>query len=430
MPHPPATRVRWTILALILFASFISYMVRSNLSVLADFMGEDLGLSATQLGYIFSAFAAGYALFQLPGGMLGNRYGGRWLVTMMAIAWFVLTALTAMISAHSFWATGTIVLSLVVLRFLVGVTNAPIFPVTAGGTIANWFPIGGWGLPMGLQVAALSLGAALSAPLLVWLAEEYGWRGALLATAPASLVLAVVWWRYVRDFPKDHDGVNEGELALIDANRPPPEARPMPGAWKSALANRNILLLTISYFCASYVFYLFFSWFFYYLVEIKDFGNQQAGLFTSAQWILGAIAGTAGGALCDTAVRRLGVGRGPRWLAILSLVLCGTFLLAGALAQDVHLAVFMLCLSFGFVQLSDSAYWVAAIAVAGRQSQIATGVLNTGGNIVGFAGGLVVPILAEWFSWQVAMASGAVMALLGAGLWLFIHGDRPMNEPK
>ena len=80
--------------------------------------------------------------------------------------------------------------------------------------------------------------------------------------------------------------------------------------------------------------------------------------------------------------------------------------------------------------MSDSAYWVAAIAVAGRQSQIATGVLNTGGNIVGFAGGLVVPILAESFSWQVAMASGAVMALLGAGLWLFIHGDRPMNEPK
>ena len=234
MPHPPVSRVRWTILALILFASFISYMVRSNLSVLADFMGEDLGLSATQLGYFFSAFAAGYALFQLPGGALGNRYGGRWLVTMMAIAWFVLTALTAMVSAQSFWATGTIVLSLVVLRFLVGVTNAPIFPVTAGGTIANWFPIGGWGLPMGLQVAALSLGAALSAPLLVWLAEEYGWRGALLTTAPASLVLAVVWWRYVRDFPKDHDGVSEGELALIDANRPPPEDRPMPGAWKVA----------------------------------------------------------------------------------------------------------------------------------------------------------------------------------------------------
>jgi len=430
MSQSRVTRVRWIMLALVLIASFSSYFVRSNMSVLADSMMDDLGLTPLQFGYVFSAFAAGYALFQLPGGVLGHRLGGRTLVTMMAVAWFILTALTAMVPGNDTWGVGAVVISLIAVRMLVGVTNAPIFPVTAGGTIANWFPIGGWGLPMGLQVAGLSLGAAISAPLLVWLSDSFGWRGALLITAPGALVLAWVWWHYLRDFPKDHPGVSEAERALIDANRPPPEAHRIPGAWKAALANRDILLLTISYFCMNYVFYLFFSWFFFYLVEIREFDNQQAGMFTSAQWILGGIAGIAGGALCDWSVRRWGIRLGPRWLAVASLVLSGVFLVAGALALNVFAAVILLCLSFGFNQISDTTYWVAAIAVSGRHGEVATGVLNTGGNIVGFAGGLMVPFIAGVFDWETAMASGALLAFIAAGLWLFIRADRPMMELK
>jgi ACS family glucarate transporter-like MFS transporter len=433
MPRPPAspspaTRIRWIILAFVLLASFISYFVRTNLSVLGDEMIDDLGLTPLQLGYVFSAFAAGYAIFQLPGGMLGDRFGGRVLITVMAIAWFLLTALTGLVPSDGAWGVGAVLASLVVLRFLVGASNAPIFPVTAGGTIANWFPLGGWGLPMGLQVAGLSLGAALSAPLLVWLAELYGWRGALLVTAPAALVMAVVWWWYVRDFPKEHQGVNEAERALIDAGRPPPEAHRERGAWKIALANRDILLLTLSYFCMNYVFYLFFSWFFFYLVEIRQFDNQQAGMFTSAQWILGAIAGLAGGFLCDVAVRKWGVRLGTRWLAIITLLLCSVFLVAGALATSVSAAVILLCLSFGFTQMSDSTFWVAAVAVSGRHGEVATGILNTGGNAVGFVGGMLVPLVAGISNWTVAMASGAVFSLVAAGLWLFVRADRMMDH--
>jgi ACS family glucarate transporter-like MFS transporter len=430
MPRPYVTRVRWFMLMLVLFASFSSYFVRSNMSVLADSMIDDLALTPVQFGYVFSAFAAGYALFQLPGGVLGHRLGARKLVALMAISWFILTALTALVPATQAWGVGAVVLSLIVLRVLVGVTNAPIFPVTAGGTIANWFPVGGWGLPMGLQVAGLSMGAALSAPLLVWLADSVGWRGALLITAPGALVLALIWWRYVRDFPKDHPGVNEAELALIDAGRPPPEAQRIPGAWKAALANRDILLLTISYFCMNYVFYMFFSWFFFYLVEIREFDKQAAGMFTSAQWIVGAVTGIAGGALCDWSVRRWGIRLGPRWVAVISLVLSGIFLVWGAMAPNVFAAVVLLCLSFGCNQFCDSTYWVAAIAVAGRHGEVATGVLNTGGNLVGFAGGLLVPLIAEVFDWETAMASGIVFALVAAGLWLFIRADRPMMELK
>lgn len=424
------TRVRWIILALVLFASFVSYFVRSNLSVVGGAMMEDIGLTEIQLGYIFSAFAAGYALFQLPGGVLGHRFGARALITVLAIIWAVLTALTGLVPDTAQWDVVAVLSSLIVLRFLVGATNSPIFPVTAGGTIANWFPVGSWGVPMGLQITGLSLGAAVSAPLLVWLVDAYGWRAAMLITAPCALVLAVVWWWYVRDFPKDHPRVGPAEQALIDAGRPPPEAHRQPGAWKVALANRDILLLTISYFCMNYVFYLFFSWFFFYLVDVKQFGQQQAGLFVSAQWVLGAITGAAGGFLCDRMVRTWGFRLGIRWLAITSLLLTAIFLVGGAVTNSVYVAVTLLCLSYGINQLSDPPYWVAAIAVAGRYGEVATGVLNTGGNVAGFFGGMLVPFVAATLGWTVAVASGALFLLIGAILWLFIRADRPMLEQQ
>lgn len=393
-------------------------------------MINDLGLTEAHLGYIFSAFAAGYAIFQLPGGVLGNRFGTRRVMTVLIVAWAIFTALTALVPGADTLSIGAIVISLIVLRFLVGATQAPLFPVACGGAIANWFPVGGWGLPFGLQIAGYTLGAAACAPLLVWLMDIYGWRYALMISVPPAIFLAGVWWWYVRDYPRDHPRVNDAELALIDAGRSPPAEDYVAGTWKRALANREILLLTISYFCTQYVFYLFFSWFFFYLVEVREFEQQQAGIFTSAQWILGAIAGLVGGVLTDWTIKKWGIRHGPRWLAVSSLILCGLTLVAGALSDNVPVVVAMLCLSFAATQIADNPYWIATMAVAERHAQVATGVLNTGGNVVGFFGGLMVPLIAINLGWTAAMMSGAVFAFIAAGLWLFIRADRPMLEPE
>lgn len=424
------TSIRWRVLALVILASLAAYFLRANVSTLGDTIIDDLGLTEIHLGYIFSAFAAGYALFQLPGGVMGNRFGARRMVTWMLLAWALLTVLTGMVWGSDSIGVLAVVTSLVVLRFLVGATQAPLFPVASGGTIANWFPVGGWGVPFGLQIAGYTLGAAAAAPLLVWLMESYGWRGALFITSPPAVLIALLWWWYVRDFPTQHKSVNAAEIAMIDAGRPPPAEQPVPGAWKRALADRNILLLTISYFCVQYVFYLFFSWFFYYLVEVREFENQVAGMFVSAQWIVGAIAGLGGGVLTDVATRRLGIRRGPRDLAIISLLLCAVTLCVGAFSSNVTLVITMLCLSFGFTQVADNPYWIAAMAVAGRRAEVATGVLNTGGNVVGFVGGMLVPLIATTYNWTAAMASGAVFALVAALLWCFVSADQPMQGEK
>jgi ACS family glucarate transporter-like MFS transporter len=263
--------------------------------------------------------------------------------------------------------------------------------------------------------------------LIVALSSSFGWRGSFLATAPLAFGLAAVWWWYTRDHPSQHPRVAPSELALIEADRPWPQgAARERGVWKVVLRNREIRLLTASYFCMNYVFYLFFNWFFYYLVKIRGFEEEQAAWLTAAQWIIGAAGATVGGLLCDRAMRRLGPRRGARILPVLGLVVSAALLAAGAFATQPTLAVVCLAACFGFNQITEASFWAATISVAGRHASSATGVLNTGGNLVGFAGALLVPFTAQAVGWPWAIASGAGVALLGALLWGWIRTDRSM----
>ncbi len=419
---------RWVVLAVIILASFVAYTLRTNVNIVGESMMRDLGMTEYQLGLVFSAFAAGYALFQFPGGLIGDKFGPRKTITAIAIAWSLLTVFTALIPGSDVWTVGYTLGALILTRFLVGVSNGPFFPVTIGGTIERWFPVSQWGLPNGLSSAGLTLGSAVTAPLVVWLMQNYGWRNALLMVAPAGLVAALAYWLLVTDDPADHPKVTQEELAFIRSDRPPAEADIKKGAWKLALKDKNVLLIALSYFCMNYVFYLFFSWFFYYLVSVRDFSASDAGMFTAAQWILGAVGATVGGFGCDILVRKLGIRRGTRYQTMTALILSAVFLYIGATSANVMITVVTLCFSFGFTQLTEAPMWVATMAVAGKHSQVATGVLNTGGNIPGVIGGLMVPFIAGWLGWSAAIISGSLFAIVGALLWLFIRADEPMAE--
>ncbi len=420
--------IRWGVLAIIVAASFVAYVLRTNLSIVSETMMHDLGMNEYQLGLVFSSFAAGYAIFQFPGGILGDKYGPRFTICAIAIAWSVLTVITAIIPGTEVLSITAIVVALMVARFLVGVAQAPIFPVAIGGSIATWFPVRQWGLCNGLTSAGLTLGAAATAPIIVWLMGAYGWRSALLIMAPAGFLIAIFVRWYVTDDPKDHPKITDEELALIASDRPPEGDVPDQGAWKLALKNRNIFLITCSYFCSNYVFYLFFSWFFFYLVDVKKVSQADAGMLIAAQWVLGSVGAIVGGLLADFLVRRLGLKLGPRRIVMTGLILSAVFLYIGAMADRPLLSVVLLCIAFACMQLCESSFWIATMAVAGRHAQIATGILNTGGNLPGVLGGMLVPVTASTFGWSVAMATGSVFALVGALLWLLIRADEPMTQ--
>jgi len=420
--------IRWIVLAIIVLATFVLYVLRTNFSVVSEAMMRDLGMNEYQLGMVFSAFAAGYTLFQLPGGILGDKYGPRQIITVIAIAWGVLTVMTALIPDSGVLSVSASVAALMVIRFLVGATQAPFFPVIIGGSIARWFPVKEWGFPNGLTSTGATLGGAATAPIVVWLMGAYGWRTAILILAPAGFLIAILFRFYVTDDPKDHPQISAAELAVIASDRPPKGDKSEKSAWRIALGNRNILLITCSYFCMNYVFYLFFSWFFFYLVDVKGIEVTAAGMFLAMQWILGAIGAMVGGLLCDFLVRHIGLRNGPRSLAMAALILSAAFLFAGAFSESTQVSIVLLCVAFACIQISEAPFWVATMAVSGRHGSVATGVLNTGANIPGIIGGLTVPITAGLFGWATAIALGSVFAVVSAFLWLFVRADEPMSE--
>ncbi|HYV84312.1 MAG TPA: MFS transporter [Patescibacteria group bacterium] len=425
MPSP--TRVRWMVLALLSLVSFMAYLLHFNMSVAGEPMMRELGLSELQLGMILGAFAWGYGLFQLPGGLFGDRLGGRSSVTLIVVAWGILNLLIGLVPGTTLLPVATLVGGLVVLRFLIGVTQAPIYPITSGVVIIEWFPVRVWGIVNGFITTAMTLGAAAVGPGIAWLAINLGWRMSFLVTAPLAFVTAALWWWIYRDDPAAHRGVNAQERDLIRTGRQTAPKAPRKGAWLEVLRHRDSLALAASYFCMNYVFYLFFNWFYYYLVEIRHLPAQAGGWFTGAQWMVGAAAASLGGWLCDRFSVRFGARAGVRLTAAGGLLLCAPLLVVGSLVSHPVLAVALLALAFGATQLTDGAYWVASMRIGGDQSAAVCGVMNTGGNIVGGFGSLMVPFLAGRFGWPAAISSGALFAIVGAGLWLLIRADRTLE---
>jgi ACS family glucarate transporter-like MFS transporter len=273
--------------------SFISYVLRTNLSFAAPDMMADLGLDEIQWGYVLAAFTAGYTLFQFPGGVLGDRFGPRRVLTAIALLWAVITVLTSLVPGQDLSSVALILGALLLVRFLVGASHAPIFPVV-NSSIVRWFPPGRWALPLGLTSTGLTLGGAAGAVMVPLLIAQYGWRVAFVILAPLGLVAAGLWWWYSRDNPREHPAVNDAEGEFILGGRDPTrldgpaeKAGPAPGqpAWLQVLRNRDVLLLTLSYALMNFTFYFVFNWFFFYLVEVRGFSATDAGFVASAQWI-------------------------------------------------------------------------------------------------------------------------------------------------
>jgi ACS family glucarate transporter-like MFS transporter len=424
------TAIRWRICALMIVVSFVAYLLRTNMSVAGVPMSADLGLSHVQLGVVLAAFAWGYAIFQFPGGLLGDVIGARRALTILVALWGVLNLLVAFVPGTAAGSATAVVLALMTLRFLMGAAQAPLFPIIGGGTTCHWFPVSGWAFPNALQNFGATFGAAAAGPLIAWLMGRFGWRASFLLTAPAAVLSAGLWWWYVRDRPAEHIEVNTEERRLIEAGRTAEDLAPVePGAWRVVIRNRQVQLLTAGYFCVNYLFYFFFNWLFVYLIENRGFELLEGGWYASIPWMAGAVGAVYGGWMCDRWWKRLGARRSCRYLGAGGVAAAAVLLLAAGWAPHPLGAVVLLSLCLAAEQFTDAIYWAAAISVAGRRASAACGLMNTGGNLSGGVVALVVPLVVDRFGWPAALATGSAFALVAAGLWLVTSPDVSMEDP-
>ncbi len=419
---PRLPRVRWLVFALLFAFAFTGYVQRTSIAIAADRIMPELGLTQTQVGWLFTAFLFTYSAFQLPGGLLGQRIGPRRTLTALGLATVLASGVT--VAAPSLAAGTALFVTFFLARSLLGIAQSALFPV-ASGVIQRWFPARGWATAQGLIVTGLWLGAAATPPLVASLMQRYGWRWALLAVSAPSLVLVVLWHAFARDRPTDHSRVHAAELDELAAN--PVEAPGPPVTMqrvRRVLADPQILRITASYFLMNYVFYLVTFWSFLYLVQDRHLTALQSGWLASLPFLVAGAASAAGGGIADRLRTRLGDRIGMRVLPLVGLPCAALFLYLTVRAESPYWAVAALCLGFGNVEVTEASFWGATMRLAPTDTMAATALLNTGGNLGGVVATPIIASLSATYGWPVVFATGAATALGAAVLWLTIDAGR------
>ena len=417
-----SSRVRSRVFVLIFGFAVASYLQRQGIGIAAEQMMPELGLTQVQIGWIMNAFLIAYAIFQVPGALVGQRFGARRTIAaigILAVLASVLTAAAPVIATGAFMFT-----TLVVARALLGVAHGGLFPVEAG-TIRHWYPVTRWSSMLGLLVTGLWTGAAIASPLVAALMQAYGWQAAILLTSVPSLLLVLLWWIVVRDYPERHARVKPAELAELAGNPPFNAAAPLTvRRVLRVLGDPQILGVTLSYLVMNYVFYLVTFWSFLYLVQERKLSVLESGWLGALPFVVAGIAAASGGRLADGLRGRFGDRTGPRLLPLVTLPLAAIFLYLTVSIESAYPAIAALCLGFACVELNEGNYWGVAMRLAPSDSMAATAALNTGGNLGGVIGTFIVAALSAEGRWDLVFTTGVVTSVVAALLWLTIDPGR------
>ena len=425
----PRTQVRWRIIALVFLAYVLMYIDRINISIAARHIIPEYGLSQIEFGGIFSAFVLTYALAQIPGGWLGDRYGPRRVMMWAILWWSTFTALTALAGELFIASTLGVVGAFAVVRALIGLGEAAA-PPNGNRMVANWAAPAERGLAAGLTHSGSALGAAITPPLIVWIMVTWGWRVAFYTAGAAGILVALLWYRLTRDTPDSHPGVNEAERAFI-GNASHDDDAPAAGTpWRRLLGGRDLWFLTGAYAVLGYNRYFYFAWFYLYLVNERGFSLQSGGWYTMAPFLTMAVASPIGGWLSDAIGRRYGKRWGRSGLGCVSMLLTSVLVFAGAATEDRVLCVVFLSASTGTLVLGVAAFWATTIDLAPRYTGIASGVMNMGGNLGGAVSPLLTPYLGQHYGWHVALYLMGALGLLGAVLWVGVDPRRQIDFGK
>jgi ACS family glucarate transporter-like MFS transporter len=418
-------RIRWRIFTMLFGFGFIAYLQQKSITVTAAPMMPELGLSQFQISLIEWAFVLGYGLFQLPGGLFGQRQGARRTFVIIGLAAFLATVATPM---APYWVSGaSLFAALLLLQLLLGCSQAAIFPVSAG-VFEVWFPPRRWAFVQGLQTMGLGLGAAFTPPLITHLMSSLGWQRALLWASLPAIALISIWAWYGRNTPREHPSVSADELAEIGGeNNAPVDTTISLKQLLNILTNRNVLLLAISYLCLNYSFYLLSNWVFLYLVQERKFSVLESGWLASTPPLAAALGAGVGGLITGALCLRVGNRWGYRLVPLVSLPIAGALLLVSVDAANPYLAVVGLACCFAAVELNEGAYWGAAMTVGRGETMAVSGVMNTGGNLGGIIGIPIIGYLSGEHLWRTAFVVGAGFAVASAVAWLGISVDQPAD---
>src|SRR6202167_6328533 len=427
------SHVRWFLVLWLFILSAVSYLDRVNISIAGGSIAEAYHLSDVQLGQVFSAMLVGYAIFQTIGGRLADRFGPRRVLAAGVVWWGIFTALTALVPANI---SGALFI-FVAVRFLLGAGEAVIYP-SANQFVASWIPSTERGIANGWIFAGVGAGAGLTPLIVTYIMVHYGWRSSLWVCSIIGFAVGALWFVIARDTPADHPKVSASELALIRSGLTQPESKPEskpesesdPKAlvpWARVIQSKEVLAVTLSYFCYGCVAWIFFSWFYRYLAKVRGLDLKASAFYTMLPFLAMLVCCLLGGTLNDRLTKRLGPRVGRCGLAAFAITVAGIFIACGSQVQSARLASVVLAGGAGALYLSQSSFWSVTADIAGASSGSVSGFMNMGNQLGAALTASLTPWIAVRFGWTTSFLVAAGLCLVGALSWLFVDPSQRLT---
>lgn len=418
------THARYWVIVFAITLAILSYVDRVCLSQAAPVISRDLGLSKAQMGMVFSAFGIAYALFEIPGGWMGDRWGARMVLIRIVLGWSLFTAATG-------WMWNFI--SLWICRFCFGAAEAGCFP-NLTKAFTSWLPAEERVRTQGFMWTFARWGGAF-APMLVILAFRFvSWRWAFVLFGLPGLIWAFLFARWFRDNPREHKSVNAAELSLLGGadtlalghgNVP----------WKKLVTSRTVWFLWIQYFCLSYPWYFYITWLPTYLQEYRHLTPSESARFAILPLFFGGLGSLFCGLVSARVTRWCGSVRiSRRLLACSGFLGASLLLLLSIQLRDPVAAIFAMALASFCNDLVMPGAWGTCMDIGQKYAGTLSGSMNMMGNLAGFAAPLIGGYILQRTGgdWNLFLYTMAGMYLLGTFCWPFIDPVTPIeaNAPR
>jgi ACS family D-galactonate transporter-like MFS transporter len=418
LPGEPS-RARFLILTLLFVTVVINYLDRSNLSVAAPRLAEDLGIEAKQMGVILSAFGWTYAAMQVPGGWLVDKVRPRVLYPAAIALWSIATIGLGFV--------GNLV-GLVILRLAVGALEAPAYPLN-NRVVTTWFPERERASAIGFYTSGQFVGLAFLTPALIYLQQHLGWHMVFVVTGAIGLLWAVVWYALYHE-PREHRGANPAEIALIAqggglvdlATKIRPRSKFEWADLRAVLNKRKLWGVYLGQFFLNSTLWFFLTWFPTYLVKYRGMDFIKAGFLASLPFLAAFLGVVSSGLLSDFLVRR-GCSLGfARKMPIISGLIISSSIVGANYVQSPALIIACLSLAFFGNGLASITWSLVSVLAPERLLGLTGGMFNFVGNLASVSVPIMIGFLVKGDNFAPAITYIAVTALLGALCYGFMVG--------
>jgi len=419
--QPPSHARNWVIVFAVTLA-ILSYIDRVCISQAAKRIQTDLNLDDQELGLIFGAFGIAYALFEIPGGWLGDWMGARKVLIRIVLSWSAFTALTGV--AWNF-------ASLWVIRFLFGAGEAGCFP-NLTKAFSVWLPHKERVQSQGIMWAFARWGGAFTPPLVVLVFQYMNWRWAFVAFGLIGVVWCFFFARWYRDNPLEHPSVNEGEKELLrDVATLGESHGNVP--WGKLTASKSVWLLWIQYFCTSFPWYFFITYLPKYLQEYRKLDETTASRYAIMPLLFGGFGSLIAGFIAASLNKKVGsVAVGRKILSVTGFLGGCVFMLVCIHTQDPFWAMVAMGMASFCNDLNMPGAWGACMDIGGKYAGTVSGSMNMMGNLAGFVaptvGGYILKNYNKDYHMFLYIMAGVY--LIGAIVWPMIDPVTPMEQTE